>query len=195
MIYGEFDNKKLTINGDLTVTGKLNGSSGTSNIAQYIKTDSGRSNAGIYIGQVDDFKLANNNNPSNLVIGIGAGYSLMSKPNTAISGYNNDNNVIIGNHAGGYLRADENANGGMAATLNVLVGNYVGEQMGAKSLSNIFIGWETARFSSASDWGNKLEGNVAIGGRALQYAKKANANVVLGDNTFNSSTNVRSLLD
>ncbi len=192
LIYGEFDNKKVTINGDLTVTGKLNESSGSGNIAKYIKTDSGRYNAGIFIGQDADFKLANNNNPSNLVIGIGAGYSLMSKPNTAISGYNNDNNVIIGNHAGGYLRADENANGGMAATLNVLVGNYVGEQMGAKSLSNTFIGWETARFSSASDWGGKLEGNVAIGGRALQYAKKANANVVLGDNTFNSSTNVNS---
>lgn len=30
LIYGEFDNKKLTINGDLTVTGKLNGSTGSS---------------------------------------------------------------------------------------------------------------------------------------------------------------------
>jgi uncharacterized protein (TIGR02145 family) len=160
--------------------------------AQYIKTDSGRNNSGLYIGQDADFKLSNNNNPSNLIIGIGAGYSLMSKPNTAISGYHNDNNVIIGNHAGVNLRADENANGGMSATLNVLVGNYVGEQMGAKSLSNTFIGWETARFSSASDWGGKLEGNVAIGGRALQYAKKANGNVVLGDNSFLLSTNVNS---
>ena len=31
LIYGEFDNKKVTINGDLTVTGKLNGASGTGN--------------------------------------------------------------------------------------------------------------------------------------------------------------------
>ena len=30
LIYGEFDNKKVTINGDLTVTGKLNGSTGSS---------------------------------------------------------------------------------------------------------------------------------------------------------------------
>jgi hypothetical protein len=30
LIYGEFDNKKVTINGDLTVTGKLNGSTGGS---------------------------------------------------------------------------------------------------------------------------------------------------------------------
>jgi hypothetical protein len=163
-----------------------------STIGQFIKTDSGKSISGLYIGKSSDFNLANNNNPSNLIIGIGAGTQLVSKPNTSLSGYNNDNNTILGNYAGSSLRASENANGGMAATLNVLVGNYVGQQMGSKSVGNTLIGWEAARFSSAIDWGGKLEGNVAIGGRTLQYAKKANANVVIGDNTFNSSTNVNS---
>ena len=161
-------------------------------IGQFIKTDSGKFTSGIFIGRGEDFNLANNNNPSNLIIGIGAGTQLVSKPNTSISGYNNDNNTIIGNYAGSSLRASEYANGGMAATLNVLVGNYVGQQMGSKSVGNTIIGWEAARFSSASDYGGKLEGNVSIGGRTLQYAKKANANVVVGDNTFNSSTNVNS---
>ena len=174
------------------ITSAIKSAIDVSAIGQFIKTDSGKSTSGIYIGKASDFNLANNNNPSNLIIGIGAAKSLVSSPNTSISGYNNDNNTIIGNYAGSSLRADENANQGMAATLNVLVGNYVGEQMGSKSVSNTFIGWETARFSGAADWGGKLEGNVAIGGRALQYAKKANANVVVGDNTFNSSSNINS---
>ena len=164
----------------------------SNSIGQFILTDSGKSTSGIYIGQPSSFNLATNNNPSNLIIGIGAGTQLVSKPNTSLSGYNNDNNTILGNYAGSSLRASENANGGMSATLNVLVGNYVGQQMGSKSVGNTLIGWEAARFSSAIDWGGKLEGNVAIGGRTLQYAKKANANVVVGDNTFNSSTNVNS---
>jgi hypothetical protein len=64
LIYGEFDNKKITINGDLTVTGKLNGANGSSVSDSTIKALNKRIDSLVIalstksVGKIDSSNLA-----------------------------------------------------------------------------------------------------------------------------------------
>ena len=79
LIYGEFDNKKVTINGDLMVTGKLNGASGSSaSIADFRllynapETQIDREQMGVAIGKGALINLSDSNAQGNLAIGRNA---------------------------------------------------------------------------------------------------------------------------
>lgn len=159
-------------------------------LTRIIKTNNNSINTGYFSGVSTDFSLDNNNNGSNTIIGIGSGFNLINKPNTT-SGINNIANVLIGTSAGGNLNANEYQSNGMNASLNTIIGEFAGQNIGSNSISNILIGNEAGRFASGKDYGNKIEGNIAIGNSAISYADLALGNVVIGISGFRNSKSIR----
>jgi len=163
LIYGEFDNKKVTINGDLMVTGKLNGSNNT-------LTDNF---SNVFVGQnagsnyQDVFKygygtntaigvntLRNNTDYWNVAVGGNAlSNGTNSRQNTAI-GYNSMVNYKKGfdNVAVGY------------ATLSSLDSGIYNTALGTQTLLNLKAGND----------------NTGLGYRALADLKSGSYNVAIG---------------
>ena len=163
LIYGEFDNKKVTINGDLTVTGKLNGSNNTltdnfsnvfvgqnagSNYQDVFKYGYG-SNTAIGVNT-----LRNNTDYWNVAVGGNAlSNGINSRQNTAI-GYNSMVNYKKGfdNVAVGY------------ATLSSLDSGIYNTALGTQTLLNLKAGND----------------NTGLGYRALADLKSGSYNVAIG---------------
>jgi hypothetical protein len=123
-------------------------------------------------------------NSNNYAIGFGAGASLSKGKD--VNNYND--NILFGTASGAGLGAANNG----GATQNIMIGNYAGQNALSNAIGNVLLGWEAGRFSSGTI-ANKTVGfnqNVAIGRRALQYAKNAENNVAIGSDNFNASTDV-----
>jgi hypothetical protein len=123
-------------------------------------------------------------NSNNYAIGFGAGASLSKGKD--VNNYND--NILFGTASGAGLGAANNG----GAMQNIMIGNYAGQNALSNAIGNILLGWEAGRFSSGTI-ANKtvaFNQNVAIGRRALQYAKNAENNVSIGSENFNASTDV-----
>lgn len=156
-----------------------------------IRSNNNTSNVGLFAGLTSDFSLSTTGNLNNTIIGVNAGRALIGRPNTATGIFHNSYNLLLGTAAGENLRAEEFSNQGMSATLNTFIGEFAGQQIGSKSVGNVLIGYEAGRFASASNYGNSLQENVAIGGSSLSYATLGLGNVAIGNNTFRNSNSIK----
>ena len=166
LIYGEFDNKKVTINGDLTVTGKLNGASGSNSTF----TDNF---SNVFVGQNagsnynDSFKYGYG---TNTAVGANALRNNTDYWNVAIggnaltNGANSRQNTAIGyNSMVNYKKGFDNVAVGYA-TLSSLDSGIYNTALGTQTLLNL---------ESGND-------NTGLGYRALADLKSGSYNVAIG---------------
>ena len=156
-----------------------------SGVIKYIRDSATKTPYGLAIGydalkSMDTIVI----NPNNYAIGNGAGASLSKGKDI----YNYNENILFGTATGAGLGAS-NTGGAMQ---NVMIGNYAGQNAHSNATGNVLLGWEAGRFSSGTI-ANKtvvFNQNVAIGRRALQYAKNADNNVSIGADNFNASADI-----
>ena len=171
LIYGEFDNDFLQINGDFLVNGRIE------------QINTGNS---VFIGEgageSDD--LSNNNN---LFVGYEAGMNNITGhdnvflgKNAGITNSSGDYNIFIGTSAG-----DDNTTG----SENVFIGYQAGESNNGDY--NVFIGTGTGEYNSSGDDNTFIgyaagyenisgDKNVYLGYEAGLYNETGNNNIFLG---------------
>ncbi len=182
LIYGEFDNKKLTINGDLTVTGKLNGGS-SSSVNNFIDTL-----GNLFIGK--SALKSNTTGWSNLAIGENAlTRNTTSDRNLAIGQESLSHNTIGGYNLGvGTYTLFSNINGqrNVAVGMNSLISNTSGDNntsLGFYSLSGNTTGGGNVAIGSNSLYKNKTGvNNIGIGTDVISSDSIGSYNVAIGVN-------------
>jgi hypothetical protein len=205
LIYGEFDNKKVTINGDLTVTGKLNGASGTGasiadskgNIIAGASALSANK-AGTYNIAIGENALsAIDSGSNNIAIGRNALQSSPKLGNLVAIGQNALSNVTTGfaNTALGIstlaaaTTGDRNTAIGHEALEKNTTGSY-NTAVGNEALRANTTGWRNTAVGMNSLLENKTaSNNTAIGFYSQLKNISGGANTSLGDQslTFNTS--------
>lgn len=205
LIYGEFDNKKVTINGDLTVTGKLNGASGSSD--PIVKYGTNTSDTIYLDSDVDVYKTAdgvfNRNiflpipNSSNnflskrinstILISSGSSFTFnIKKDNTNLK-----NDILISTNDFVSFIYDGNKwlllsgtnsliNSTGSLTSNTIIGQDAGQEIGGKN--NIAIGKSSMQKTTVG------EDNIAIGTQALSSNVSGGKNTAVGHNSLISNT-------
>ena len=171
LIYGEFDNKKVTINGDLTVTGKLNGASGS---GASIADSKGNIIAGA------DALSTNKAGTYNIAIGDNALNKLDS----------GSNNIAIGRNAlksspklGSLVAIGENA------LSNVTIG-FANTALGSSSLASTTSGDRNTGVGASSLINNTTGSyNTAVGNEALRENTTGYRNTAVGMNSLLESKN------
>ncbi len=164
LIYGEFDNKKVTINGDLTVTGKLNGNSGSST-------------SSIVLDTLNNIKFGTLGLASNTT-----GYN-----NVSIGSNNLQANTTgAENMSIGWGSLKDNTTGGQNISIgtNSLRRNTTGivnVALGLQALSfNTTGGYNVGISTSALEANTTGSFNVAIGKDAMLKNTTGNDNIALG---------------
>jgi uncharacterized protein (TIGR02145 family) len=198
LIYGEFDTQKLTINGDLVVTGKMTGAAEISSDA-YGNTKAGTSalanpkpqtttgnvaigdsalkySTGLYNTAVGSKSMLKNSSGSgNTAIGQNA----LSANTTGI------NNTAIGS---GSLSRNTTSNFNTAIGAMSLVYNTSGERnsaIGVNSLYKNTIGSGNTAIGESSMFSNtEGKNNVALGSDVLFWNSTGSFNTALGDSTM-----------
>jgi hypothetical protein len=205
LIYGEFDNKKVTINGDLTVTGKLNGASGS--IDPIVKYGTNASDTIYLDSDVDVYKTAdgvwNRNiflpipNSSNnflskrinstILISSGSSFSFnIKKDNTNLKNdiLINTNDFVSFVYDGNkwLLLSGNNTliNSNGTASANIIVGQDAGQELVGDN--NIAIGKASMQKTTLGEY------NIAIGTAALNTNKTGGKNTAIGYNSLTSNT-------
>jgi hypothetical protein len=205
LIYGEFDNKKVTINGDLTVTGKLNGANGGgTSIADskgniIVGTSTLSSNkAGtnnIAIGDNALNKLDSGSN--NIAIGLNALKSSPKLGSLIAIGENSLSNVttgfantaIGGNSLASTTSGDRNTGVGASSLINNTTGSY-NTAVGVEALGNNISGYRNTAIGMVSLATSKsASNNTAVGFYSQKDNISGGANTSLGDQslTYNTS--------
>jgi trimeric autotransporter adhesin len=180
LIYGEFDNKRVTINGDLAVTGKMNykGLTDIRFLFNGPETQSDREQMGIAIGKDALINLSDSNAQGNLAIGRSAGANIRKFKNE----YNNTRNLMIGYTAGSGIGSDKSG-----AQENIAIGNYNMVNVPGSSSNNVIIGNMAARFAykEAQNIQNEIfNSNIGLGDYSFEYAGNSYENIGIGNNVF-----------
>jgi uncharacterized protein (TIGR02145 family) len=181
LIYGEFDNNKLTINGDLTAT-SFKIPNGTS--AQYLKADGTVSTsvtAGVpYTGATQGVDLgAYDMKVNGISVGVGAGNASATASNIIVGRENLINNTTgTNNTAIGFESLKSNTTG------------FTNSAIGYQSLTNNISGTSNTALGSFSLKDNTTgRWNVAIGSLVLISNTTGQSNTAIGMNTlFNNTT-------
>ena len=174
LIYGEFDNDLVRINGDLEVTGSTNISisMGINDLSD-AETDASSVFLGSYVGEYDD--------GDNYATAVGKGAfanNTSGKYNTAIGSYSlnlnttGETNVSIGS---GALRNNTTGNANVSIGSDALRNN-------TSASDNTAIGFEALKMNTTG------ETNTAVGESALEMNTTGNNLSAIGVNALNANT-------
>jgi len=189
LIYGEFDNDLVRINGDLEVTGSSNINIGIDNLS-----DGRSSNDDVFLG----YKAGQNNTGNNYstAVGVYALHNNTSGDNNSALGrdalhQNTDgnNNTAIGSEAmlNNTTGGDNTAIGRSSLNSNTTAGSNTA--IGAYSLEDNTTGHHnTALGKSALVVNTTGNENTAIGADALKNGTTGYGNSAIGENSLNNTT-------